>query len=186
MPIETYSKIVLISQALILLGEEPLESLSDNRYGATVGGNMFEIIYEKELQANRWRFAMKKAALSELLDVPLNQWRRAFQLPPDMLLPVGVYPPQPYEIYGTHLYTNATSVELDYMFKPDVTALPAYFAILLTYALAKDMAKPITESDASAAKWRAEYNFQKSAAQYADAQGRFTQPIFDSPFTQVR
>lgn len=186
MPIETYSKIGLISNALVLLGEEPLQSLSDNRYGATVGANMFESIYESLLQSNRWRFAMKKAAISTIVDVPLNQWRKAFQLPADMLLPVGVFPPVPYEIYGDHLYTNNETIELDYMFKPEISEVPSYFALLLTYALARNMAKPITESDSTAAKWEKEYLLQRNTALFADAQGRPSQHIFDSPFTQVR
>ena len=186
MPIETYSDIELVSNALVLLGEGPCSSLSENRYGVTVGANMIQAIYESELQSNRWRFAMKKAALSELVAVPANQWVRAFQLPADMLLPVGIYPPEPYEIYGDSIYTNAASVTLDYMFKPETTDLPAYFSLLLTYALARNMAKPITESDATALKWEREYVRQRAIAQFADAQGRPTQTIFDSPFTQVR
>ncbi len=104
MAIETNSKVDLISKALILCGEEPLNSLSDNRYGATVGANLFEMLYENEIQSNRWRFAMTKSALSKLVAAPLNQWKNAFQLPPDMLLPIGVFPVDlNYEIYATHL-----------------------------------------------------------------------------------
>lgn len=186
MPIETNSKITLIAKALVLLGEEPIVSLSDNRYGATVGSNMFELVYEAELQSNRWRFAMKKGALSLLVGVPLNQWQNAFQLPADMLIPIGVFPPVPYEIYADRIYTNASIVELDYMFKPEVTSCPAYFCLLLTYALARNMAKPITESDTTAQKWEREYIRQKAIAQFADAQGRPSQRIFSSPFTDVR
>lgn len=75
MSIETNTKIGLISKALILCGEKPLQSLSDDRYGATVGANLFELIYENELQSNRWRFACTKRALNRLVDVPLNQWQ---------------------------------------------------------------------------------------------------------------
>jgi hypothetical protein len=186
MPLETSSKIKIISDALILCGEKPLNSLSDDRYGATVGANLFEVIYEEELQSNRWRFACKKGALSQLVAVPLNQWQRAYQLPSDMLLPIGVYPKQLYEIYSTRIYTNASSVELDYMFKPEITALPAYFRLLLTYRMAKDMIKPITESDTAFDRKVKEYNTQRARAMFADAQGRPSQPILDNPFTDVR
>lgn len=186
MPIETPTKIKIISDALILLGEKPLESLSDNRYGATVGSNLFERIYEALLQSNRWRFSMTKGALSLLVAEPLNEWKNAFQLPSDLLLPVGVYPSVPYEIYADHLYSNASEIELDYMFKPEVSELPAYFALLLTYDLAQNMAKPITESDATAQKWERAFIRQKAIAQYADAQGRPNKAIRHSPFTQVR
>lgn len=186
MPLEVYSKIGLISNALILLGENGTNSLTDARYGVTVGANMFESIYESELQSNRWRFAMTKGTLTQLLAVPANQWARAFQLPADMLIPVGMWPPQPYEIYGDTIYTNATSVTLDYLFKPEVSEVPAYFALLMTYALARNMSKSVTESDATAAKWEREYTRQRAIALFADAQGRPAQTIFDSPFTQVR
>lgn len=186
MSIETASKIDLISWALILIGETPLTSLSDNRYGAVVGSNLFETLYEAEIQSNRWRFAMRKDSLSRLVDVPLNQWQYAYQLPSDMLLPIGVYPKAPYEIYATHLYTDQSTVELDYMFKPAVSAIPAYFALLMVYALARDMVKPITESDSGVQIMTQKYNAQRNRALYADAQGRPSQMIFESPFTDVR
>jgi len=187
MAIVTNSKIDLISDALILCGEKPLTSLSDNRYGATVGSNLFEIIYENELQSNRWRFACTKKALSRLVAAPLNQWSYAYQLPSDMLLPIGVYPPDlQYEIYADHLYSDRTSIELDYMFKPEVTDCPAYFTKLIVYALAKDMIKAITESDNAVQIMTQKYNMQKGIAMYADAQGRPAKPVFDSPYTDVR
>lgn len=187
MAIESNSKIGLISKALILLGEEPLQSLADNRYGATVGSNVFELFYENELQSGSWRFAHKKRTLALLVDEPLNQWKYAFQLPTDMLLPRGVWPHgTPYEIYGEHLYTDCNAVDLEYIFKPDVNKMPAYFALLMTYYLAKSMAKPITESDAHEKKWSKEYNIQRDRAQYADAQGRPAQEVVDSPFTDIR
>lgn len=187
MAIETPSKISLISKALILLGEEPLDSLTDNRYGAKVGSNLFEIFYENEVQSGAWRFCEKKRALSRLVDVPLNEWKYVYQLPTDMLLPRGVWPRSArYEIYGKHLYADAATLDLDYLYKPDVDQIPAYFALLMVYKLAADMAKPITESDAHAKKWDKAYALQRGIALYADAQGRPTKPIQDSPFVDVR
>lgn len=186
MPIETHSKISLISKGLVLLGEKPLQSLNDQRYGATVGNNLFELIYETELQSNRWRFAMKKGALSQLVAEPLNEWQYAFQLPSDMLLPITTYPSSNYEIYADRIYTNNSAVELDYMFKPELSSIPAYFALLMSYALARDMVKPITESDNGVELWQGKYNRQRNMALFADAQGRPNKPITDSPFTQVR
>lgn len=184
--IETSTKIGLLSKALILCGETPLNSLSDNRYGATVGSNLFELIYENELQSNRWRFSCTKKALSRLTAAPLNEWQYAFQLPSDMLLPLGMFPSAPYEIYSSHLYTNQSAVEFDYQFKPDISRVPAYFSLLMTYALAKNMIKSITESDTAAQLMTAAYTRQRAIAQFADAQGRPSRPIADSPFTQVR
>lgn len=185
--IETNSKIDIISKALILCGEKPLQSLSDNRYGATVGSGLFEMLYENEIQSNLWRFATTKDSLSQLVAAPLNQWQYAYQLPTDMLLPIGIYPVDlNYEIYAKHLYTDRSSVEMDFLFKPEVTAIPAYFATLMTFVLAQHMIKPITESDQAVQVMTKKYNVQRNIALWADAQGRPAKRVVHSPFTDIR
>src|SRR5487761_1042045 len=111
-PIVTGTKLTWLSAALVLCGEKPMNSLTDNRYGAAVGAALFDVTYENELQSNRWRFASKKAALAQVNVVPPNEWMFCFQLPPDMLLPVGLWgvgPDRTYEIYGDVIYSNVTS-----------------------------------------------------------------------------
>ena len=186
MSIETQSKISIISKALVLCGETPLNALSDDRYGATVGGNLFELLYESELQSNRWRFAMKKGACSQLNVTPLNEYQYAYQLPSDLLLLVGAYPSTAYEVYGDRIYSNNSSCEIEYMFKPEVSQLPAYFSLLMTYAMARDMINPITESVDKQTKMNQKYVAQRDRAMFADAQARPNRPIASSPFTDVR
>ena len=190
----------MISAALVLCGEKPLNSLVDNRYGASVGAAMFDMIYENELQSNRWRFAVKKDALAQVNATPPNEWQYCFQLPTDMLLPIGFWgigPDRSYEIYSDKIYTNVTSnpgpinsstpvLTFDYLFKPDPSTVPSYFSILMTYALAKDMIKPITESDTAASAMQTKYDRQRGRALYADAQGRPNRPLQHNPFVQVR
>jgi len=182
----TYAKIDLISKALILCGEKPLTSLSDDRYGAAVGSNLFDMLFETELQSNRWRFACNKKSLSRLTAVPLNEWQFAYQLPSDMLLPLGTFPRQNYEIYADRLYTNNSSVDLEYQFKPEINKIPAYFNLLMVYVLARDMIKPLTESDAGVEVMLKKYEMQRNRALFADAQGRPNKPNVDSPFTDGR
>jgi hypothetical protein len=199
-PIVTQTKLSWLSAALVLTGEKPMNSLTDPRYGAAVGAALFDMIYENELQSNRWRFACKKAQLTQVNTTPPNEWQYCFQLPTDMLLPIGFWgigPDRSYEIYSNVIYTNMTSnpgpinatapvLTFDYLFKPDPTTVPSYFSLLVTYALAKDMLKPITESDTSASAMQTKYQLQRSRAMFADAQGRPNRPLQHSPFTQVR
>lgn len=196
----TQTKLSMLSAALVLCGEKPMNSLTDARYGASVGAALFDMIYENELQANRWRFACKKAQLAQVNVTPPNEWMYCFQLPTDMLLPIGLWgagPDRSYEIYSNVIYTNVTSnpgpinastpvLTFDYMFKPDPSTVPSYFSLLMTYALAKDMIKPITESDTAMTAMTAKYNRQKGVAAYADAQGRPNRPLQHNPFVQVR
>ena len=199
MPITTSSKLELISDAVVLVGEKPITSEQDPRWAATVGLSLFDQIYENELQSNRWRFACTKGTLSLLNAIPANEWRYAFQLPPDMLLPIGIWPQSDFELYGDHLYTNAKSnsgpadgsggaavLTFEYMFKPDISKCPAYFLMLMRYALARDMVKPITESDSAVNVFTQKYTAQRARAMYADAQGRPNRPLQSNPFVQVR
>ena len=198
--IVTQTKLSMLSAALVLCGEKPLNSLTDPRYGSAVGAALFDMVYENELQANRWRFACKKTSLAQLNVIPPNEWMYAFALPTDMLLPLGFWgtgPDRSYEIYGNIIYTNITSnpgpinsttpiLTFDYMFKPNPANVPSYFSLLVTYALAKDMVKPITESDAQQVRLEQKYNMQRARAMFADAQGRPNRPIQYSPFVDIR
>jgi hypothetical protein len=199
-PIINQTKLSMLSAALVLCGEPPMNSLTDKRYGAAVGAALFDMVYENELQGNRWRFACKKAQLSQVNVTPPNEWQFCFQLPTDMLLPIGIWgvgPDRSYEIYSDKIYTNLTSnpgpinssapvLTFDYMFKPDPATVPSYFSLLITYALAKDMIKPVSESDTAKTALTQAYNRQRGVAAYADAQGRPNRPLQHNPFVQVR
>jgi hypothetical protein len=184
--IETATKVGLVSKALLLCQETAANSLSDDRYGVEIGANLFELIYENELQSNPWRFSMKKTALSRLNLEPLNQYKYVYQIPADCLLVRHVYPPIDYEIFGAHLYADQPSVELDYQFKPEVASCPAYFQMLMAYALARDMVQPITGSAAAVQIMQGKYVIQRDRALYADSQARPAKRVFSSPFTDVR
>lgn len=199
-PIITQTKLSMLSAALVMCGEKPMNSLTDPRYGAAVGAAVFDMVYENELQSNRWRFACKKAQLARVNVTPPNEWQYCFQLPTDMLLPIGFFgigPDRSYEIYSNVIYTNVTSnpgpvnssapvLTFDYLFKPDPATVPSYFSLLVTYALAKDMIKPVTESDTAASAMQTKYQIQRSRAMFADAQGRPNRQLQHNPFVQVR
>lgn len=200
-PLVNQTKLSMLSAALVLCGEKPMNSLTDPRYGAAVGAALFDMVYETELQSNRWRFACKKAQLSQVNNIPPNEFQYVFALPSDLLLPIGFWgvgPDRSYEIYGNLLYTNIKSnpgpvnntvtpvLTLDYMYKPDPSTVPSYFSLLVTYALARDMLKPITENDTAAQAMGVKYERQRNKAMFIDAQGRPNRPLQNNPFVQVR
>lgn len=199
-PIVSQTKLSWISAAIVMCGEKPMNSLTDERYGSSVGAAIFDMSYEEELQSNRWRFACKKAQLAQVNTTPPNEWQYCFQLPTDMLLPIGfwgVNPDRSYEIYSNVIYTNMTSnpgpinssapvLTFDYMFKPDPATVPSYFSLLMVYKLARDFIKPITDSDSAASAMATKYNMQRGRALFADAQGRPNRPLANNPFVQVR
>ena len=147
MAVKNYTSIDLASNALLLIGEETISSFTDDSTAALIAANLYELTYESLLTLHPWRFASTKSTLSRLTALPVNEWTYAYQLPTDFLVAQHIDDANAsYQIYGDKLFTNNTSVVLDYTFKPDESFLPAYFAELLEYRLAAVFAIPITES----------------------------------------
>lgn len=184
--LEPASKVNIIKDALLLLGEYEIQSLTDDSYAVQVANRRFEPLYEDLLTMGRWRFATTKATLSQLVSAPLNEWSYAYQIPGDLCLIVKTYPQCDYEVYGDTLYTNASALDLDYVYKPEVGDLPPYFSLLLTYRCAFEWARPVTEGNTRKNELRDMYLMKLNEARYADSQGRPNAPFSDSPFTVGR
>ncbi len=145
--VKNYTAIDLASNALLLIGEETISSFTDDSTAALVAANLYDLTYESLLTLHPWRFASSKATLSRLTATPVNEWDYAYQLPADFMVAQHIDDAnEKYQIFGDKLYSNNTSIVLDYTFKPDESLLPAYFAELLEYRLAAVFAIPITES----------------------------------------
>ena len=101
------SKIQLISNALILIGDLPITSLSGNTRAETVANNLYDNIVQNELSKFRWGFARKQAQLSLTVDTPIGkEWQSIYQLPTDMLTLIKLSPSVPYQILGDKVYCN--------------------------------------------------------------------------------
>lgn len=184
--LEAASKANIIKDALLLLGEYEIQSLTDDSYAVQVANRRFEPLYEDLLTKGRWRFAVTKATLSRIVTAPLNEWAYAYQLPGDLCLIVKTEPGCDYEVFGDTLYANAASLALDYVYKPEVGDLPPYFSLLLTYRCAMEWARPVTEGSTRRGELKQLYDEQLNAARYADSQGRPNAAFSDSPFTAGR
>jgi len=141
------SSIDIASKALLLIGESPISSFADDTTAGLIASNLYQASYESLLTLHPWRFASNKKTLSRLTAPPINQWKYGFQLPADFLVAQHVDANNDnYQIYGDKLFSNNTSIILDYTYKPDESFLPAYFTELLELRLASVFAIPITES----------------------------------------
>jgi len=145
--VKNYTDIDIASNALLLIGENPIASFTEDTVAALIAANLYSSSYESLLTLHPWRFASTKAILSRLTATPTNQWNYAFQLPADFLVAQHVDEGNDnYQIYADKLYSNNETMILDYTYKPDESFLPAYFTQLLELRLASVFAIPITES----------------------------------------
>jgi hypothetical protein len=182
------SKIQLISNALILIGDLPVTSLSGNSRAETVANNLYDTIVQNELSKFRWGFARKQAQLSLTTQKPVgSEWQSIYQLPTDMLALIKLDPGVDYQILGDKVYCN-TSGELycDYIANVPESEWPAYFAKMIEYALAMDFAPSIRDSATSMKLLAQQYIVTSRMARFTDAQQHPQTSIQDRPFINVR
>mgnify|MGYP003126767478 FL=1 len=182
------TKIELISNALILIGDLPITSLDGNTRAQTVANNLYDNIVQSELTKFTWGFARKKAQIDLTVDSPVGtEWQSIYQLPADMLFLIRVNPLVPYNLYGDKLYTNTKSaLYVDYIYNAPESTWPVYFSKMIEYALAMDFAPSIRDSGGAMDANARQYVNASRMARYTDSQQRPVEPLASNPFVNVR
>lgn len=181
------SKIDLVSNALILIGDTPINSLTGGTRREQVASNLYDNIVKFELSKHRWGFARKKAQLSLTTDTPVDEWNSIYQLPTDNLVLIKIVPRTPYQIYGDKLYANVSGkVTCDYIADVAESEWPEYFSKMIEYALARDFATSIRDSSTVADRMAQEYINASRMARAIDSQQHPQQSIVDAPFIDAR
>ena len=183
------SKLSLINNALILIGDVPLTSLTSGTRAQVVATSLYDNIVENELSKFRWGFARKVAQLSLDVAAPIgNEWESKYTLPADMLNLIKLDPSINYQIIENKVYCNYSGeLFCDYIANiADPADWPIYFAKMIEYALAMDFAPSIRDSDSSMQNNAAAYQNASRMARFTDSQQHPQTPIQDRPFINVR
>ncbi len=128
------SKIDIISSALLLLGHDTINALTDPGYPNRVAQNTYDNMVQFELTKSNWTFARTKVQLAQLTTDPPDEFDNAYQLPSDKLKVLFIRPRTRYKIYGDQVWTNASGeLFLDYianvseaLWPPSFTAAAAW------------------------------------------------------------
>jgi len=182
------SKLSLINNALILIGDVPLTSLTSGTRAQVVATSLYDNIIESELSKHRWGFARNVAQLSKEIAAPVgDEWQTSYTLPVDMLALIKLDPSIPYQIINNKVYCNYSgTLFCDYIRKPSEADWPAYFAKMIEYALAMDFAPSIRDSASSMQILANQYLNASRMARYTDSQQHPQVAIQDRPFINVR
>lgn len=149
----------ICSQALDRLGIPPISSFEDNRVAATCG-RIYTDLTNRLLMEYPWDFARALAAMQREVTGPAGLWKYSFLLPVDMVRP-GVYavytssninqaPFKVYEVAGKKILTDSPTLFIAYTKRPPESDWPPHFYQLAIYAMAAEMAMPLTEDPATA------------------------------------
>ena len=133
------SAVELCNLALVRLGFEPVQALSDTNDRARTANRLYESTRDELLRAHNWNFAQTRVGLAQLATDP--DWGElfAFQLPTDclMVLETNLSDDAPWRIEGRTLVTAEPAVSILYVAR--ITD-PAQFDVGFTEALVDRLA----------------------------------------------
>ncbi|WP_439598956.1 hypothetical protein [Falsiroseomonas sp.] len=183
--------VALCSRALLRLGAQPVASLDEGTAEAEVAANLYAPTRDALLSAHPWSFATGQASLPRLSAAPPADMAHAFQLPTGFLRALsagqgGRGGGMPYRLHEDRLHADAASVTLTYIFRPDESAFPPFFAQALVARLAAEFCLPLTDSASRAEMLFRLAEGEMRSARLIDSQQDTPRAIEHFPLVDVR
>jgi hypothetical protein len=108
----------IVNDALVEIGQDIITSLDQGTAVTRVCKEIFENERDAFLEEHPWKFAVKRATLSKLNEVPDHEYSYVFALPEDFISMVEVANSLVYEIEDNKLLTNeSTTVQIKYIYR---------------------------------------------------------------------
>lgn len=155
--------ISICSQALILLGADPIASFTEEADAAKVCANRYPSLRERLISGHPWRCMMTKKELTRDATPPIGEWRYSYIIPGEavdggahaLFSSPGVdeLPAKSYEVFGKRIFTNYSRVLVDFVVVKPENEWPAWFADLMMYCLMADIGFAITDQQSTADRW---------------------------------
>jgi hypothetical protein len=170
------SVVGICNSALVKMGASRIIQMTEGSKNANLCNEQYEKVRDDILRSHIWNFAVKRTKLAQLTETPTFGFNYEYQLPADFLRVVSVHPNDSgsglvaYKIEGRKLLTNSTEIYLRYIYQvTDPNDMDALFRETLAYALASDLAIPITQSTTTREQMKDGLKRQLSKAKSIDA-----------------
>ena len=180
------SKIQIVNEALVQLGQAPISDMIDGGVYGTVAATFWPGAVAAVLRGHPWNFAARRQTLARVTDAPVFGYASAFALPTDCvrILDAGI---TDYKVEGRQILCNETSLTLRYVSGTvNITEWDALFCEALSLYMGWRMAYPITKSgEVRDACWKA-YVQLLVQARSVDAQEEPADDFGESSLISVR
>ncbi len=170
--------ISICSNALILIGESPIQAMADN----VAAANLYATTFDHVMSLHPWSFALKSQELSKNATSDIAEYTYSYNLPSDMIRLWQTEPNGDYRIIGNALYSNNSKLVATYIARPSESDLPPYILKTLEYKLAADFAISVTEDASRNQLFEAKYNESLSSSLAIDSQSTPQVSIVHKPF----
>jgi len=170
----TPSETSIANAALILLGEQRIESISGTDKTSTLVNDRYAEVRDDLLRSHSWNFATKRAQLAADVAAPLWGFDRQYTLPSDCLrlLDVENRSKYPYRVEGRKVLTDmGTPINIEYTARvTDPLVMDVMFRQALAAALAADICEAITGDDQKVATLMSMRNEKIAKSRQPDGQ----------------
>lgn len=185
------SALALCTRALLKIGAQPIASLDEGTAEAEVAANLYAGTRDALISSHPWSFATGQACLPRLAARPTADFAHAYQLPADFLRAISAGVPNSgrglvYRLFEDRLHCDAEQVILSYIFRPDESHFPAFFAAALATRLAAEFCIPLTENTGRAQLLLAQADTELRNARRTDSQQATPRAFDDFPLITVR
>jgi len=181
----------LCTRALLRIGAQAIASLDEGTAEAEIASGLYFGTRDALLSSHPWSFATGQVSLPRLAGEPAADFRHAFQLPADFLRALsagggGMGRGLNYRLLEDRLHCDADQATLTYIFRPDESVFPAFFAAALVARLSAEFCIPLTESSARAQLLYGQAESELRAARRTDSQQSTVRAIDGFPLIQAR
>lgn len=189
------SAVQICSNAMLMLGQKPINSLAEDPTQATsdrelAAANLYPQVRNAVLRAHPWNCATRRVTLTPDSTAPAFSWDYQFLKPGDWIrtLQVGEDKcPEPYLAEGGYILLNSNVLRLVYIWRNEEPATWDSMLIdAMTAAMAARMALTLTGDVDKKTDAERVYATLMKQARTLDGQDEPPQDFVDSPFLTVR
>lgn len=182
----TATDVSICSNALLLLGQKPINTLAESDLAAS----LWPTVRETVLRSHPWNCAIARRVLAPAVEAPAYGWGYKFLLPEDWLrtLQVGEQGREiDYQSEGRYLLADVTALPLRYVFaNADVASWDSLLVNAATYGMAAALAYPVTSSASFGQAMEQKLQQALREARAADGQDDPPQTFGDFPLLSAR
>ena len=169
------TKIDLCSMALLKLGENPIQSLSEDTTAAKLGRTLIDFVIDTLLAMHPWRFACRDYTL-------VRNENGDFDIPSDILRIVKANA----RVMDNKILSEAPSVEITAIRRMSPDAFPSYFASLVATKLAVEFCIPLTSDQTVFRTMVALYESELQTAKFIDSTTSINSAIENFSLLDIR
>lgn len=183
----------ICSNALMLLGDDPIASLSETTPRATLCKNIYDIARADILRRHVWNCLVTRVMLAPRSDTPPHSWSHWFNKPGDLVRVIQVGEdgcPIDYSYENGRFLANTNSLPLLYLADKSEGNWDANLTAVMVKRLEMDFAYPVTKSTSLRDSLKEEFYRRGTGvlaqAKSIDGQENPPEQITDSTMLAVR